>query len=322
MKLSIIVPVYNVELYIRQCLESISKQTYNDFECIVVDDGSTDKSGEICAEYALRDSRFRIISQGNNGLAMARKVAFCETKGEYIGFVDSDDYLSCDMFALLMEKAINNDADIVICGWFRIGEKIDEEKLIYDSDRKISKSIAMCDLAEDYIQSYMWNKIFKRNLLQNSFSLVKTKMMEDYACMHTIFTKADSFYYIAKGLYYYRYRSDSITGSSNSLKRLQGYIIARERDEFYQCNYPQMSRESKMGRFRHAWVLCKNYACPKQKEARALYLDADSFIKAFFKEYIKYKQVGKKERLSLWLYVHFTLGVRIWKMLRKKLAFL
>ena len=318
MKLSIIVPVYNVESYIRECLDSILRQTYRDFECIMINDGSTDKGPEICAEYVFRDKRFRLISQTNKGLAMARKVALSQAQGEYIGFVDADDYIANDMFYSLMQTAINNDADVVICDWVRIGEKGTEEKRQYKGDIRLPKEFALQDLAADHIQSYMWNKIFKRGILENSLSLTKTKMMEDYSCMHHIFAKANNFQYLAKSLYYYRYRPDSIMGAANILQRLQGYAIAQARHDFYQRNYPKMLLSSKLGLFPHAWVLCKNYACPKGQEERALYLNADHFIKSFFKEYIFRKKVGKKERLSLWLYVHFTRTVRLWKAIRAR----
>lgn len=318
MKLSIIVPVYNVESYIRECLDSILRQTYMDFECIMINDGSTDKGPEICAEYVFRDKRFRLISQTNKGLAMARKVALSQAQGEYIGFVDADDYIANDMFYSLMQTAINNDADVVICDWVRIGEKGTEEKRQYKGDIRLPKEFALQDLAADHIQSYMWNKIFKRGILENSLSLTKTKMMEDYSCMHHIFAKANNFQYLAKSLYYYRYRPDSIMGAANILQRLQGYAIAQARHDFYQRNYPKMLLSSKLGLFPHAWVLCKNYACPKGQEERALYLNADHFIKSFFKEYIFRKKVGKKERLSLWLYVHFTRTVRLWKAIKAR----
>lgn len=318
MKLSIIVPVYNVEHYIRECLDSIAKQTYGDFECIIINDGSTDKSEEVCVYYTHSDNRFRLLSQTNKGLAMARKVALSEAKGEYVGFVDADDYVEKDMFHFLMKAAINNDADIVICDWVRIGENGTEIKRQYEVDAKLSKEVALQDLAADHIPSYMWNKIFKRGILENSLSLLKTQMMEDYSCMHHIFAKANNIQYIAKSLYYYRYRPDSIMEAANILQRLQGYLIAQDRHNFYQLNYPTMLLASKLGMFPHAWVLCKNYACPKEHEARDIYLNADHFIKSFFREYMGYRKVGKKERLSLWLYVHFTRMVRLWKAVKSR----
>ena len=318
MKLSIIVPVYNVDTYLVECLESIAAQTYKDFECILVDDGSTDGSRKICEVYVHRDKRFQLLSQTNKGLSFARELALQQAQGEYIGFVDADDYIAKDMFHILMKTAINNAADVVICDWVRIGEKCTEEKRQYKGDIRLSKEFALQDLAADHIQSYMWNKIFKRGILENSLSLAKTKMMEDYSCMHHIFAKANNFQYVAKSLYYYRYRQDSIMGAANILQRLQGYAIAQARHDFYQRNYPKMLLSSKLGLFPHAWVLCKNYACPKGQEARALYLNADHFIKSFFKEYIFRKKVGKKERLSLWLYVHFTRTVRLWKAIKAR----
>ncbi len=207
---------------------------------------------------------------------------------------------------------------MVICDWVRIGENFTEEKRQYEVDTRLPKDLALQDLAADHIKSYVWNKIFKRSILGNSLSLLKTRMMEDYACMHYIFAKANNFHYIAKSLYYYRYRPDSIMESANILQRLQGYIIAQSRHDFYQSNYPKMLLASKLGLFPHAWVLCKNYACPQEKEARKIYLNADYFIKSFFKDYIVCKKVGKKECLSLWLYVHFTRTVRFWKTIKAR----
>lgn len=316
MKLSIIVPVYNVDSYLVECLESIAAQTYKDFECILVDDGSTDGSRKICEVYVHRDKRFQLLSQTNKGLSFARELALQQAQGEYIGFVDADDYIAKDMFHILMKTAINNAADVVICDWVRIGENVAEEKRQYDVDARLPKELALQDLAADHIKSYMWNKVFKHGILGNSLSLLKTKMMEDYSCMHHIFAKANNFYYIAKSLYYYRYRLDSIMGAANILQRLQGYLIAQARHDFYQHNYPEMLLASKLGLFPQAWVLCKNYACPKEQEAREIYLNADYFIKSFFTEYIVCKKVGKKEFLSLWLYVHFTKAVRLWKVIR------
>ncbi len=113
MKLSIIVPVYNVEPYLAQCLESIASQRYKDFECILVDDGATDGSRKICETYVHRDKRFMLLLQPNKGLSFARELALQQAKGEYTGFVDADDYIARDMCYFLMKTAINNDADVV-----------------------------------------------------------------------------------------------------------------------------------------------------------------------------------------------------------------
>jgi len=322
MKLSIIVPVYNVEPYIEQCLASIYSQTFIDFECIMIDDGSTDKSGESCEAYARMDSRFHVIHQLNKGVNFARDTALHQATGEYIGFVDADDYIEKDMFFTLMNSAIGNKADVVICNWWDVGENYCKTSTHYTITGRLSKELAMQSLALDKISSHLWNKIFKRHLLDEAKVLFTAKNMGDYSWMHHIFHKADIFFYVNKKLYFYRYRADSIIHNTNLTKMVQRYSIAKERRDFYKLYYPHMLVFANVGAFKQAWNLCKNYACPLASGEKETYLEADSFIKEFANEYINVLNVGKKERLSLWFYAHFTKGVRIWKILRKKLVFL
>ena len=115
---SIIVPVYNVGAYLRKCLDSILNQTYRELEILVIDDGSTDRSGKICDEYR-KDRRVRVFHTENRGLSCARNLGLDEAKGEWIGFVDADDWIEPDMYELLIGKAVETGADIVECGWFR-----------------------------------------------------------------------------------------------------------------------------------------------------------------------------------------------------------
>jgi glycosyltransferase involved in cell wall biosynthesis len=316
MKLSIIVPVYNVERYIRECLESIKTQKYKDFECIMIDDGSTDKSGEICETYARTDSRFHVIHQLNKGVNFARDTALQQATGEYVGFVDADDYIDKTMFSVLMDSALKSKADIVICNWWEIGEDFCKPSTHYTIAGSFAKTLAMQYLAADDISSHLWNKIFKRHLLEKPQVLFTAKNMGDYSWMHHIFHKAVEFFYVDKNLYFYRYRADSIIHNTNLSKMIQRYVIAKERRDFYKLYYPQMLAFANVGAFKQAWNLCKNYACPLVPTEKERYLEADSFVKEFANEYIKALNVGKKERMSLWLYAHFTNVVRMWKSLK------
>lgn len=114
--ISIIVPVYKVEPYLRRCLESIQNQTFTDWECILIDDGSPDNSGSICDEYAQKDERFRVIHQENAGVAAARNAGLDDAKGEWIGFVDADDWIEGEMFSCLHSCAVGNNAEVVVSG--------------------------------------------------------------------------------------------------------------------------------------------------------------------------------------------------------------
>ncbi|WP_298594683.1 glycosyltransferase [uncultured Mitsuokella sp.] len=114
-EISVIVPVYNVEPYLKQCIESVQNQTFQDLEIILVDDGSTDGSGKICKEYEKNDQRIQVIHKANGGLGDARNVGLDAARGEYIGFVDSDDFIDVDMYELLYKNAISHKADISMC---------------------------------------------------------------------------------------------------------------------------------------------------------------------------------------------------------------
>lgn len=120
--ISIIIPVYNVERYLRECIDSIIAQTYKNLEIILVDDGSSDKSGEICDEYSKKDSRIKVIYKKNGGLSDARNVALDIAKGDYIGFIDSDDYIEKDMFQILYNLAEEYNAEISSISFYKMLE--------------------------------------------------------------------------------------------------------------------------------------------------------------------------------------------------------
>lgn len=115
--ITVIVPVYNVEKYLRRCLDSIIRQTYQNLEILCIDDGSIDNSGEICEQYAARDARIKVIHQENQGLSTARNRGLDTATGEYIAFVDSDDYIAADVLEQLYQSAVSSDATCVICGY-------------------------------------------------------------------------------------------------------------------------------------------------------------------------------------------------------------
>ena len=133
--ISVIVPVYKVEKYLRQCIESIQRQTYSDLEIILVDDGSPDGCPAICDEYARNDKRIKVLHQENGGLSVARNVGLDIAKGEYIAFVDSDDYIKENMYEMLYNKIVMEDADLIICSYDKVDEnnnKIDNYSPLQD----------------------------------------------------------------------------------------------------------------------------------------------------------------------------------------------
>lgn len=209
--ISIIIPVYDVEKYLTKCLDSILAQTYSNYEVLLVDDGSPDCCGEICDEYETKDQRFRAIHIENLGVSVARNIGLSKAKGNYIGFVDPDDYIENTMFEKLIQAIASNNADIVVCGYSSFGKengKLNIPSHIYSCDE------AMFALIEnDHMPSYLWNKVFKRELFEG-ISFPQNMRYEDVCVMHKLFLKSNQVYSISDVLYHYFVREDSITGKT------------------------------------------------------------------------------------------------------------
>ena len=213
--ISIIVPVYKVEPYIKRCVQSIIEQSYKNIEIILVDDGSPDKSGEICDEFSKKDERIKVIHKPNGGLSDARNAGLKIAKGEYIGFVDSDDYIENDMFECLYKLCTENKAQISIVSYYEYynGKLISVRK--NDKLEKFNKTEAIKELLIDSkIQSYAWNKLFKRELF-DGIIFPTNKNFEDIATTLLLFEKAEKVVLLEEPKYHYLRRNDSIIGKKN-----------------------------------------------------------------------------------------------------------
>ena len=160
-RISVIVPVYKVEPYLRKCLDSIVNQTYRNLEIILVDDGSPDNCGRICDEYAERDNRIRVIHQKNGGVSSARNEGLKIASGDWIGWVDSDDWIEPDMFEYLLENAKKSKADIAVCSrkeWYK--DRCILRK--WEKDILLNTEEALRQLLEDVqMQNYLWDKLWQ-----------------------------------------------------------------------------------------------------------------------------------------------------------------
>lgn len=222
--LSIIVPVYKVEKYLSACLDSILVQTYANFELIVIDDGSPDGCADICESYAARDQRVRVIHQQNAGLAAARNRGLDEAKGELIGFVDSDDTISPDMYSVLYEALSASKADICVCNYRcvdEMGHPVGEEDLPIKDEVIVGVSAIIKKLEEDknWFWVTAWNKLYRRELLE-SLRFPQGKLHEDEFIIHHILVRCNKAACVSEALYIYLKRGGSITGSSFTLNRL------------------------------------------------------------------------------------------------------
>ncbi|MCI2088604.1 MAG: glycosyltransferase family 2 protein [Prevotella sp.] len=220
--ISVIVPVYNVEKYIRQCIDSILSQTYTNFELILVDDGSKDKSGEICDEYAKKDSRIRVFHKTNGGVSSARNLALGKARGEWIAFVDSDDFVDKDYLTIV---DVPKGTDVVIKSF-----KIIKEDGTLISEAKILNNTVQNDMEKYYYQyvnhrqNSLWHRLISKRLIGNNRFNETVDIGEDFLFYLKCMTEnIRQVFFYSKGCYTYIYHKDSAMHkvNRNDNKRLK-----------------------------------------------------------------------------------------------------
>lgn len=213
-KISIVVPIYNIREYLERCIKSLLKQTYSNIEIIAVDDGSTDGSGEILDEYAQRDVRVIPIHKENGGVTSARLVGVSASTGEYIGFVDGDDFIEPEMYEVLLENALKYNADISHCGYQMVfPSRVD---FYHNTGRlvKQDKQEGLKDLLDgSFIEPGLWNKLFHKTLFHNLVHEEKMDMSikntEDLLMNYYLFSEASRSVYLDRCYYHYMVRGTS-----------------------------------------------------------------------------------------------------------------
>lgn len=228
-EISIIVPVYKVEKYLKKCVDSILAQTFTDFELILVDDGSPDDSGKICEEYAEKDARVRVLHKENGGLSSARNAGIEVAKGKYLGFIDSDDYIAEDMYELLYNTIIKEDADLSICGIYDVYEG--KAPIVKPTIEKVvsAEEALLLILQGNIISVHAVNKLYKRELF-SSIRYPEGKYHEDSFIIVDLLNQCHKVAINSKQKYYYYHRIGSINTESFSEKQFE-FIEAWEKNE-------------------------------------------------------------------------------------------
>ena len=224
-KISVIVPVYNTAQYLPQCLDSIINQTFEDFEIICINDGSTDSSLDILNQYAAKDQRIKIVNQKNMGLSCARNTGLEISQGKYIAFIDSDDFYAKKFLEVLYNnrKTKQGCVDIVGCDFKKIKSPKDDIK-DYCTPAKLYKDALKVLLhPKNFIHFNVWNKLYKREVIAG-YRFVPNMLYEDWVFNCQIFEHANSFVWINSPLYGYRISNDSIMRSSYNEKKINDYV--------------------------------------------------------------------------------------------------
>lgn len=295
---SIIVPVFNVEKYLKECLDSILNQTYENIEVILVDDGSSDSSGKICDEYLKKDSRIKVFHKTNGGLSDARNYGVENSNGEYIIFVDSDDYLSKYTLEFSIKEIKEQNAEILVFAMKR--EKKEKEILEYKKNI-FNREEGIIELFKGNLYRFSaCGKIYKSNIVKK-YQFPKGKIHEDQATTYKYFLEANKIVYIDYIGYIYYRRENSILTKKYNIKRLDSFehwnniILALKRENF-------KIREQVYLRYAY-WILDNlNYILNSQNKEKAklkyLFL-IKSKIKIYRFQLLRYNKINIKIQLIL-----------------------
>lgn len=238
---SVIVPIYNVENYLGRCIESIVGQSYEKIEIILVDDGATDSSGKLADEWEKRDSRIRVIHQKNAGLSEARNTGIEAAYGDYIVFVDSDDWIHENMIEAMIERL--SCADIVSCGMIKATDENQTEIPWFDTEHIFSSREAIEYLIENTcFSSHVPRNIYPREIF-NTVRFPRGKLFEDILTTHRLFAHVKRICVIPEHYYYYYERTGSISNSIKLQNRIAWYDALRKRKSDLKCNLTPESEQ-------------------------------------------------------------------------------
>ena len=257
-KISIIVPVYNVESYLPRCIDSILAQTYTDFELILVDDGSPDNSGAICDEYAAKDSRIRVIHKENGGVSSARNTGLDFASGKYISFVDSDDVVHPQMYEILLSVLQNTQSGFSACSVQKIPENYNFSVFDTHLTPNSHEFYSSKEVINQYIYrfygkltAYIYNKLYRKELFDHLRFDTKYSIYEDEMVALELIESAQSIVYVPLNLYYYRQTSGSLMRKSFDSRLLLTFTSLQHMIDFMN----ERGIQNEVALLEHKWFL-------------------------------------------------------------------
>ncbi len=295
--ISVIVPVYNVESYVAECIESIQNQTYMNLEIILVNDGSTDASGDICDQYAAYDERIQVIHKENAGVSAARNTGIESANGDYIGFVDSDDYIAPTMYEDMLKLMAEHDLDIIECTAFRNNGDINIEGCndgsleIFNRDEALKMAMYDCFVA-------VWSQLYKRRVISDVRFPVGRKF-EDSAVSYLFIANTKRVGHINRCLYYYRLNPNSTTQTSFDAKSRWDFVLGYEERLQYAIDHQLPYVDDCNSLLMKAVLSCLTayYAKPTGNQ---VYYDKCKKMIETYRNDASYKLLNSKYKLFLW----------------------
>lgn len=302
--ISVIVPIYNVEKYLPECIDSIIKQTYKNIEIVLIEDGCTDNSGRICDEYTKKDERIKVIHKNYSGVSGARNAGLDEAKGKYISFVDSDDYINEQFLEKLYNAIIENNTQIAQCNFIRVDDNKNEihrrgytENLKTKSGYEMIKEIYTKKCWENII---IWNKLYQRELFEGIRYPVG-KIHEDEFVTPKILYNVNSIAIVEEYLYNYRKNQNSIMGKIFKVERLDEIEAYEERLKFFEQKGEkelyELTMKTYLGEIRECYMKTRTYIENSENVQKELVIKYRENYKRVLK--CKYIDIISKLKMSI-----------------------
>ncbi len=304
--ISVIVPIYKVEAYLDRCVESIVNQTYKNLEIILVDDGSPDNCPRMCDDWAKKDNRIKVIHKSNGGLSDARNAGMAVANGELMGFVDSDDYISEDMYQALYDDMVENDSDISACGVEMVWEENGQVRALTISGTYLltNEEAMRATIEETFIKQPVWYKLYKTEQIKELCFPVG-KYHEDVFWTYRAVAKAKKVSIFDNKCYFYVQRGESIMGDGYSSKRLDSIEAAEQRCEYINQNYPNLAALAQMRFIGMCLFNSQQLLKWKIEDYKELFENLHTKAKSVGNQWKKQNDISKKQRMWLSLYLKF-----------------
>ena len=319
MLISLVIPVYNVSEYLNRLLDTAVSQTYKNLEIILVDDGSTDTTGNICDDYARKDSRIKVIHTPNRGVADARNAGIDASNGSYIVFADGDDYLAEDYVEYLYSLCSSHDADAACCAW-TLNDNGTLRKCSYRKNEPgsyIGNHEAMrALLTTRLLSSSMWGKIFRKELFAEVRFPEGTDYYEDDATMYRLISKAESVVLGGEAKYFYTLRQDSMIHRSFNDNNLKMIKVFEDRCSFIESNYPELAvyaRSDVLMSVNH----CVIKMCDEKLLDHPCIADLKIYYRQYERDYLKGISYLPAKLFSIAAYINIKAAMRLYRLTGK-----
>ena len=331
--LSVIIPAYNTAKFLNKCVESVVNQTYKNIEIIIVDDGSSDSTPQICDELANKYNNIKIIHQENKGLAQTRGVGFNASRGEYIAFIDSDDYIDLNAYETAIKVLEENKCDMVQFGYFETALDGKSVKEWSKPDLKLNNSREIFKYFISGKTNYaVWNRIYKRVMLEN-ITWPKISMAEDYCISSQIFAKATKFVSFNQSFYYYIQQPNNLTNQpfTNDKKRGESIQAHEFVANFTAKKFPEFLPEALYNALINIYNILLIYISKDYINGREVTKQLLTILKQDYKRmkqelkaqgrelYIDNSSFTRKQRVQLWLVMHCPKFYKYYLKLRLKI---